>query len=146
MTTLNAFGFTTKRRGGSHSIPSKAMPLDNSIAFMKPIDLPKRKIVPKKTITQYFSTIEEPVCVIRKKLPLMDMLEQIQLEYALDEDVEPRFRNHEEDNYTLKRQKTMDGLSYAMHQYLNIRQIQLRHKMTVEESNIFTIRMTQEFF
>lgn len=145
MSTLNAFGFTTKRRGDSYDLPSKFMLSDNSVAFMQPIDLPKRKIIPKKTITQYFSVIEEPVCVIRKKVPMLDMLDQIRLEYTLDEDVEPQSRNHEEDNYTIKRQKTMDGLSYAMHRYLNITQTKLRHKMTAEESNMFTIRMMQEF-
>ncbi|KAG2199464.1 hypothetical protein INT47_011576 [Mucor saturninus] len=145
MSTLNAFGFTTKRRGRSYDIPSKAIPSDNTVAFIQPIDLPKRKIIPKKTITAYFSPVEEePLCVIRKKIPMMEMVSQIQLEYALDSDIEVNVRHHEEDNYTLKRQKTMDGLSYAMHKYLNIAHTQLRHKMTAEESNMFTITMMQE--
>lgn len=146
MSTLNAFGFTTKRRGRGYESHSKAIQSANTVAFIQPIDLPKRKIIPKKTIREHFSVVEEePKCVIRKKVPMMDILDQIQIEYTLDNDMEVQLRHHEEDSYTMKRQKTMDGLSYAMHRYLNIEHTQLRHKMTAEESDMFTIRMMQEF-
>ncbi|KAI9352396.1 hypothetical protein BD770DRAFT_393364 [Pilaira anomala] len=151
MSTLKAFGFAPRRKGEKVSASSKAIDFKPSIAFIQPVDYITPKRVSKKSIEHYFQQKEEePPVIIRKKLPLLNVWNQVEQDSVIDEFKETysnkRRRIREEDSY-VKRQRTLaQDLSNAI-RYLNIHthNTNVRCKMNREKSNMLISNMTQDF-
>ncbi|KAI8047611.1 hypothetical protein BDF21DRAFT_434041 [Thamnidium elegans] len=155
MTTLGAFGFTPKRKGGKLAVSSKVIGTEPLAAFIQPTDI----IQSKKTIKNYFQPKKqekeekEVPIVIRKKISLLNIWHQVEQDSIIDAFKETfsnkRRRISSEKNDYVKRQRTLEqDLSYAI-RYLNIRNnnhnSNVRYKMNRQQSNRFISNMTQEF-